>query len=108
TIGGVGRLGAADVGEGRDRFPERRDLIPRAAGVVRDDRVGDVYGVHEIPQDAIGGERLRVLREPRGPLGQPLALEVLDLLGDGRETAARSALAAVLYLRPHALERRTR
>jgi len=48
------RLAPADVAERRDRLPERRDLIARAAGVVRDDRVGDVDRMHEIPDQRYG------------------------------------------------------
>ena len=50
-------LAPADVGQWRRRFPERRKLIARAAGIMRDDGVGDVDGLLQIPQHAIGVER---------------------------------------------------
>src|SRR5207253_9389620 len=58
-------LAPADVGEGRHGLPEGRDLITGAPRVVRDDRVGHIDGVHEVPDDPVRGERLGVGCEPR-------------------------------------------
>ena len=61
--------------------------------------------MHEVPQHAVRRQRLRVGGEAGCPLCQPLALEVLDLLGDDREAAARPALEPVLHLDQQRLER---
>src|SRR5215475_1277948 len=58
AVAELGGLAPTDVGERCLRLPERRDLIPWAARVVRDDGVGQVHCVHEVPDHAIGTERL--------------------------------------------------
>ena len=50
-------LAPADVGQRRGRLPERRELVARAAGIVRDDGVGDVDRLLQVPQHAVGSER---------------------------------------------------
>ena len=89
------------------RLPEGRELVARAAGVVGDDRVGDVDRVQQVPDDAVGRERRLVLRSasastapatrlciclisrdraaPRGACPEP----VLDLGRSARRASAR-------------------
>src|SRR5690348_1713868 len=45
AIAELGGLAPAEIGEGLDRLPERRELIARAAGIMGDDGVPDVDGV---------------------------------------------------------------
>jgi len=75
---------------------------------VRDDRVGHIDGVHEVPDDPVRRERLGVGREPRHPLREPLGLEGLDLLDDRAGAPARTTAEAILHLGDERLEREAR
>src|SRR6185437_15568003 len=50
------RLAPADIAHRLGRHPERRDLVARAAGVMRDDGVLRIDRVHQLPDDAVGIE----------------------------------------------------
>jgi len=52
-IAELGGLAPADIGQGFDRLPERRQLVARAAGIMGDDGVLDIDGVLQVPQHAV-------------------------------------------------------
>ena len=62
------RLAPAHVAPGRRGAVERHELVPWAAGIVRDDSGGRIDGLHELPDHAIRSDGDLVRRE----LGHPL------------------------------------
>src|SRR5690606_11385968 len=62
AVAKLGRLAPADVAVRAAALPERHQLVARAAGVVGDDRVGDVDGLLQVPKYAVRGQRARLLR----------------------------------------------
>ena len=84
AVAELGGLAPAEIGEGLDRLPERRELVARAAGIMGDDGVLDVDGVLQVPEHAVGIERRVVGGELRHPFRQPLLVRGRDL---GRDRA---------------------
>src|SRR6185437_8164522 len=62
------RLAPADIAHRLGRDPEGRDLVSRAARVMRDDGVLRIDRVHQLPDDPVGIEWRLVGVEQRPPL----------------------------------------
>ena len=90
-------LAPSEVAERRDRPPEGRELVARAARVVGDDGLSQVYRVQKVPDHAVGVEG----RVAGGELGlpplQPRLPGLLDLLGH-RSAVAPGLAQPLLHL----------
>ena len=74
-------LAPAEISARHERFPERHELLARAAGIVRDDRVLALHHLHEVVDHAVLVDRGLGRGELSLPLFEPFLLDRAHFLG---------------------------